>query len=98
MVAVEWGNGKRAGLLSDYTFAVRGEGDQLLTIGKAYNGLTDRELKEMTAWFLAHKTRDLGGYALRFPRIKAIRQEKSPEEIDSLEVVRKIYEEEVKRR
>ena len=123
VVAVEWGNGKRAGLLSDYTFAVRGEDNRLLTIGKAYNGLTDRELKEMTAWFLAHKTKDLGwqmevepkivvevafnsiqesarhssGYALRFPRIKAIRQEKSPEEIDSLEVVRKIYEEEVKR-
>lgn len=124
VVAVEWGNGKRAGLLSDYTFAVRGENSRLLTIGKAYNGLTDRELKEMTSWFLAHKIRDLGwqlevepkivvevafnsiqksarhtsGYALRFPRIKGIRWEKSPEEIDSLEVVRRIYEEEVKAR
>jgi DNA ligase-1 len=57
VVAVEWGHGKRAKVLSDYTFAVRASADDpaLLTIGKAYTGLTDVEIAEMTEWFLAHK-------------------------------------------
>ena len=54
VVAVEWGNGKRASVLSDYTFAVR-DGDRLLTIGKAYSGLTDAEIAELTQWFLDHR-------------------------------------------
>lgn len=54
VVAVEWGHGKRAQVLSDYTFAVRGADGELLTIGKAYSGLTDAEIAEMTQWFLAH--------------------------------------------
>ena len=59
VTAVEWGHGKRHGVLSDYTFAVR-ERDQLLDVGKAYSGLTDEEIAEMTKWFLAHTIRDLG--------------------------------------
>jgi ATP-dependent DNA ligase I len=55
VVAVEWGHGKRSGVLSDYTFAVRGEGGELLTIGKAYSGLTDAEIAGLTPWFLAHR-------------------------------------------
>jgi DNA ligase-1 len=53
VTAVEVGHGKRRNLLSDYTFAVRrSEGDdELLNIGKAYSGLTDAELTEMTEWF-----------------------------------------------
>ena len=56
MTAVEVGHGKRRHLLSDYTFAVRrsAEDDELLNIGKAYSGLTDRELTELTEWFKAH--------------------------------------------
>jgi DNA ligase-1 len=54
VVAVEWGHGRRAKLLSDYTFAVRGP-DGLVPLGKAYSGLTDAEIAEMTAWFLAHR-------------------------------------------
>jgi len=48
--------GKRRHLLSDYTFAVRrsAEDDELLNIGKAYSGLTDRELTELTEWFKDH--------------------------------------------
>ena len=57
VTAVEWGQGKRHHLFSDYTFAVR-DGDRLLNIGKAYSGLTDAELAEMTAWFVAHTVRD----------------------------------------
>jgi DNA ligase-1 len=54
VVGVEWGHGRRAQVLSDYTFAVRGP-DGLVPIGKAYSGLTDAEIAEMTAWFLAHR-------------------------------------------
>ncbi|HZU31326.1 MAG TPA: ATP-dependent DNA ligase, partial [Candidatus Angelobacter sp.] len=117
VTAVEWGHGKRNKVLSDYTFAVR-DGDNLLNVGKAYSGLTDAEIAEMTQWFLAHTVEDHGfrrtvepkivlevafnnmmrssrhesGYALRFPRILRIRTDKSPEEIDTLETVKKIYE------
>jgi len=58
VVGVEWGHGKRAQVLSDYTFAVRGETGELLVIGKAYSGLTDVEIAEMTQWFLAHRIPD----------------------------------------
>ena len=47
IVAAEYGHGKRAGLISDYTFAVR-DCDQLKIIGKAYSGLTDSEISGMT--------------------------------------------------
>lgn len=50
VVAVEYGHGKRAGLLSDFTFAVRA-GEGLKVIGKAYSGLTDSEIIEMTDYF-----------------------------------------------
>jgi len=116
VVAVEHGHGKRANVLSDYTFAVR-DGERLLTIGKAYSGLTDEEIDRLTAWFRAHTIRDLGrvkvveprivlevafdaiqqsdrhdsGFALRFPRIKRIREDKSPLDISTLEDVRRIY-------
>jgi DNA ligase-1 len=59
VVAVEWGHGRRAGVLSDYTFAVR-DGDRLATIGKAYNGLTDVEIAEMTEFFKEHTLVDHG--------------------------------------
>jgi DNA ligase-1 len=59
VTAVEWGHGKRNKVLSDYTFAVR-EGEQLLNVGKAYSGLTDAEIAEMTEWFKAHTLEDQG--------------------------------------
>ena len=55
VVGVEVGHGKRHGVLSDYTFAVRDtEREVLVNIGKAYSGLTDAEIAEMTRWFEAH--------------------------------------------
>jgi len=59
VTAAEYGHGKRIGVLSDYTFAVR-EGERLLNIGKAYSGLTDAEIAEMTQWFLEHTLVDEG--------------------------------------
>src|SRR6202051_1049626 len=59
VTAVEYGHGKRIGVLSDYTFAVW-NGEALVNIGKAYSGLTDAEIAEMTQWFLAHTISDQG--------------------------------------
>jgi len=55
----EYGHGKRRGLLSDYTFAIRDEA-RLVNIGKAYSGLTDVEIRELTKYFLEHTTQDRG--------------------------------------
>jgi DNA ligase-1 len=73
VTAVEFGHGKRAGVLSDYTFAVRAPGhiaapdlpatpagEPLLNIGKAYSGLTDTEIAAMTEWFKEHTLADQG--------------------------------------
>src|SRR5579864_8407916 len=119
VTAVEYGHGKRIGVLSDYTFAVWDTNkDRLVNIGKAYSGLTDAEIAEMTHWFLDHTVEDQGfrrvvepkivlevafnnmmqsdrhesGYALRFPRIVRLRPDKSPEEADTIERAREIYE------
>jgi DNA ligase-1 len=62
VTAVEWGHGKRRGVLSDYTFAVRdqSQGGRLVNVGKAYTGLTDAEIAEMTRHFLDHTVADHG--------------------------------------
>ena len=63
VVGVEVGHGKRHGVLSDYTFAVRDvENDRLVNIGKAYSGLTDAEIAEMTKWFEEHTIARFGRY------------------------------------
>ncbi|HEX2714077.1 MAG TPA: ATP-dependent DNA ligase [Candidatus Acidoferrales bacterium] len=59
VTAVEYGHGKRRGLLSDYTFAVR-DADRLVNIGKAYSGLTDEEIRRFTGYFLQHTIEDQG--------------------------------------
>lgn len=59
VTAVEWGHGKRKDVLSDYTFAVR-DGDRLRTVGKAYSGLTDKEIAQMTEHFKGSTVKDLG--------------------------------------
>ena len=66
VTGVEWGHGKRRGVLSDYTFAVR-DGDRLLNVGKAYSGLTDKEIAEMTKYFQEHTVRDYGRFRLVEP-------------------------------
>jgi DNA ligase-1 len=70
VVGVEVGHGKRHGVLSDYTFAVRDEANgTLVTIGKAYSGLTDAELAEMTRWFEAHTISRHGRYRVVEPTV-----------------------------
>jgi DNA ligase-1 len=50
VTAVEQGHGKRAGMLSDYTFAVRTD-DGFVNIGKAYSGLSDEEIRALSTRF-----------------------------------------------
>ncbi|MDP0491464.1 MAG: ATP-dependent DNA ligase [Verrucomicrobiota bacterium JB023] len=115
VVAAQQGHGKRAELLSDYTFAVRDQTTgTLLTLGKAYSGLTDEEIEELTEHFkrttvekkrrvhwveptvvleiafdsINPSKRHNSGLALRFPRIKSIRRDKGPEDIDTLQSAR----------
>jgi DNA ligase-1 len=123
ITGAEFGHGRRAQLLSDYTFAVRGPGSEggtatLLNVGKAYSGVTDAEIAELTKWLKAHTLEDHGhfrtveplrvlevafnnimrsdrhasGFALRFPRILRVRDDKPVEEIDTLERVEEIYQ------
>jgi DNA ligase-1 len=117
VVVAELGHGKRNNVLSDYTFAVRDQATgELLPIGKAYSGLTDVEIAELTEHFkqntiadhgryrevkpdivlevafnsIQPSTRHASGLALRFPRIKAIRRDKTVDSIDTLEYARKL--------
>jgi DNA ligase-1 len=68
VTAVEFGHGRRRQVLSDYTFAVQSEG-KLLNIGKAYSGLTDREILEMTTFFKEHTLEDHGWFRLVEPTV-----------------------------
>jgi DNA ligase-1 len=70
VVGAEWGHGKRRAVLSDLTFAVRDEETgELVTIGKAYNGLTDVEIREMTDRLIALTVEDRGHYRTVRPEI-----------------------------
>ncbi len=117
VVAAEQGHGKRSDVLSDYTFAVRDEesGD-LRIIGKAYSGLTDDEIEDLTEHFrkstitkerrkhlvepdivleiafdsIRASDRHDSGLAMRFPRIKAIRRDKTLAEIDTLQYAKSL--------
>jgi DNA ligase-1 len=124
VTAAELGHGKRAGKLSDYTFAVW-RGDELVDVGKAYSGLTDLEIDQMTSRIatlcgfsfdaealaarggrlrvppaivlevgfdgMQPSKRHKSGFALRFPRILRIRDDKQPREADTIEMVESLY-------
>src|SRR5213592_363321 len=119
VTAVEWGHGKRKGVLSDYTFAVVDtKTSKLVNVGKAYTGLTDAEIATFTKRFLEITVEDHGhtrmvrsevvlevafdsiqrserhasGFALRFPRIVRIRDDKPVGETDTLERVEQLYD------
>jgi DNA ligase-1 len=74
VTTVEVGHGKRRHLLSDYTFAVRRseEDPELLNVGKAYSGLTDVELLELTEWFRAHTTQEFAHGKVRIVEPKIV--------------------------
>jgi len=68
IVIAEYGHGKRAGVLSDYTFAVN-DNDELKVISKAYSGLTDEEIDEMTSKLKSIMIRDEGYRIIVKPEI-----------------------------
>lgn len=117
VVKAEEGHGKRSHVLSDYTFSIRDTATGgLVVLGKAYSGLTDIEIEELTEHFNEHtlatqrrvhvvepnivleiafdsiqpSKRHSSGLSLRFPRIKAIRRDKTVEDIDTLQFARSL--------
>lgn len=118
----EYGHGKRRAVLSDVTFAVSRDGE-LVNIGKAYSGLTDAEIAQLTEHFqrtaierygsvlkvkpeivleiafdrIQESERHKSGFAMRFPRIARIRDDKTVDQISTIDEVRKIYEGQLKR-
>ena len=119
VTGVEFGHGRRRDVLSDYTFAIRDEAtERLVNIGKAYSGLTDAEILELTEYFkqnvvsshgrfqlvkpelvievafeaIQESPRHKSGFALRFPRIVRVRTDKTPADINTLEDVRRMYQ------
>lgn len=113
LIYAQKGSGRRSGHYTDYTFAVR-NGDALVTIAKAYSGLTDKEIQEVSKFVnknaiekfgpvrtvkpelvfeiafegIGYSSRHKSGVALRFPRIKRWRKDKTVADIDTLENVK----------
>ena len=114
LTAAQRGSGKRASLYTDYSFSVWDDSGKLVTIAKAYSGLTDEEIGRVDAFVRRHmvekfgpvrtvkpelvfelafegiqrSTRHKSGIAVRFPRILRWRDDKKPEDADSLETIR----------
>ena len=110
LIYAQPGSGKRASLLTDYTFGVWDEGE-LVPVAKAYSGLTNDEIVEMDRWIrrhtverfgpvrhvdpthvfelgfeaIARSSRHRSGVAVRFPRMRRWRRDKTAAEADTLE-------------
>ncbi|WP_299015892.1 ATP-dependent DNA ligase [uncultured Polaribacter sp.] len=117
MIYAQKGSGRRSSKYTDYTFAVKNE-DKLVTVAKAYSGLTDKEITEVSKWVnknaiekfgpvrtvkpelvfeiafegIAYSKRHKSGVALRFPRIKRWRQDKTVKDIDTIESVKALID------
>lgn len=115
LIYAQKGSGRRSGYYTDYTFAVK-DGDALVTIAKAYSGLTDKEIQEVSRFVnrnavekfgpvrtvkpelvfeiafegIGFSSRHKSGVALRFPRIVRWRHDKTVEEIDRIEEIKKM--------
>ena len=59
LIAAQRGSGKRASLYTDYTFGVWDNGS-LVTIAKAYSGLTDAEIREVDAFIRRNMVEKFG--------------------------------------
>jgi DNA ligase-1 len=96
---------------------------EFVNIGKAYSGLTDAEIAQLTEHFqkttidrygsvlkvepqiileiafdrIQESKRHKSGYAMRFPRIARIRDDKTVDQISTIDEVRRIYEGQLKR-
>lgn len=118
LVYAQPGNGRRASLYTDYTFAVWHAGEDgvrtLMPFAKAYSGLTDEEIRRVDAVVrrttvekfgpvrslqptlvfeigfegIARSARHKSGIAVRFPRILRIRDDKTVEQADTLDILK----------
>lgn len=68
ITSAEQGSGRRATVFSDYTFAVK-SGDAFVNVGKAYSGLTDTEVKDLTRILRAASTDRFGPVMLVRPEV-----------------------------
>lgn len=115
LIYAQKGSGRRSSYYTDYTFAVK-DGDRLVTIAKAYSGLTDKEIMEVSKFVnknavekfgpvrtvkpelvfeiafegIGFSNRHKSGVAVRFPRILRWRRDKTADEIDHLEDIKKL--------
>lgn len=116
LIYAQKGSGRRSGHYTDYTFAIRNEENQLVTIAKAYSGLTDKEIQEVSRFVkknalekfgpvrtvkpelvfeiafegISYSKRHKSGVALRFPRIKRWRKDKTVDQIDHIDDVKRL--------
>jgi DNA ligase-1 len=114
VIGVEWGSGRRRGLLSNLHLGAIGADGAPVMVGKTFKGLTDELLAWQTERFLeleTHRDRHVvfvrpeqvveialdgaqastrypGGVALRFARVRRYRDDKGPEDADTLDAVR----------
>lgn len=117
LIYAQKGSGRRSAYYTDYSFAVK-NGDSLVTIAKAYSGLTDKEIMEVSRFVnknaiekfgpvrtvkaelvfeiafegIGFSSRHKSGVALRFPRIVRWRRDKTVNEIDDLEEIKKLIQ------
>lgn len=117
MIYAQKGSGRRSSKYTDYTFAVQND-DKLVTVAKAYSGLIDKEITEISKWVnknaiekfgpvrtvkpelvfeiafegIAYSKRHKSGVALRFPRMKRWRKDKTVKDIDTIESVKALIE------
>ncbi|WP_209389328.1 ATP-dependent DNA ligase [Chryseobacterium sp. RR2-3-20] len=117
LIYAQKGSGRRSAYYTDYSFAVK-SGDKLVTIAKAYSGLTDKEIMEVSKFVnknaiekfgpvrtvkpelvfeiafegIGFSNRHKSGVALRFPRILRWRKDKTVDEIDDLEEIKKLIQ------
>lgn len=59
LIYAQPGSGKRASLLTDYTFGVW-HGGELVPVAKAYSGLSNEEIAEMDRWIRRHTRERFG--------------------------------------
>ena len=119
VLAVEWGSGRRTGLLSNIHLGARSDvPGEYVMLGKTFKGMTDEMLRWQTERFreladgpidgwvvrlrpeqvveiafdgVQRSSRYPGGLALRFARVLRYRDDKRPDEADTIETVRAFY-------
>jgi DNA ligase-1 len=68
LIYAQRGHGRRAGLYTDYTFAVR-QGDSLVPFAKAYSGLNDAEIRQVDRFIQRNTVERFGPVRAVTPRL-----------------------------